>query len=78
MFLSFEDLVLRPGFEPGSVTREATILGRTILPSIANKLVVIGVWFNKISVAKIRKGGKGSLFSPPGIPPGAPFGFELI
>ncbi len=25
-------LVLRPGFEPGSATREAAILGRTILP----------------------------------------------
>ena len=25
-------LVLRPGFEPGSVAREATILNRTILP----------------------------------------------
>jgi hypothetical protein len=24
--------VLQPGFEPGSVTREATILDRTILP----------------------------------------------
>ena len=27
-----EVLVLRPGFEPGSVAREATILDRTILP----------------------------------------------
>ena len=25
-------MVLRPGFEPGSVAREATILNRTILP----------------------------------------------
>jgi hypothetical protein len=25
-------MVLQPGFEPGSVTREATILDRTILP----------------------------------------------
>jgi hypothetical protein len=30
-----EGLVLRPGFEPGSVTREATILDRTILPERA-------------------------------------------
>ncbi len=26
--------VLRPGFEPGSVAREATILNRTILPEL--------------------------------------------
>lgn len=29
-----EGLVLRPGFEPGSVAREATILNRTILPEL--------------------------------------------
>ncbi len=27
-------VVLRPGFEPGSVAREATILDRTILPEL--------------------------------------------
>ena len=30
--LIFAELVLRPGFGPGSETREAAILGRTILP----------------------------------------------
>jgi hypothetical protein len=28
------DLVLRPGFEPGSTAREAVILDRTILPEL--------------------------------------------
>ena len=44
-------MVLRPGFEPGSVTREATILDRTILPELG--ILRVGyheqLWFNKNS-----------------------------
>ena len=43
--------MLRPGFEPGSVTREATILDRTILPELG--ILRVGyheqLWFNKNS-----------------------------
>ena len=34
-------LVLRPGFGPGSATREAAILDRTILPELAEKVLYL-------------------------------------
>ncbi len=48
--------MLRPGFEPGSVAREATILDRTILPEPEAEGKVCA-WFNKNSVYKKEKGG---------------------
>ena len=43
--------MLRPGFEPGSATREAAILDRTILPELG--ILRVGyhehLWFNKNS-----------------------------
>ena len=51
-------MVLRPGFEPGSVAREATILNRTILPepelcySLHLHLVNIGTMLNRVYLSR--------------------------
>ncbi len=63
--ISFDVVVLRPGFEPGSVTREATILDRTILPEHQTRRVHYKVRFNKNSVHKNKKAQNKKLCIPP-------------
>ena len=50
-----EGLVLRPGFEPGSVAREATILNRTILPEPAKVKMTWALKFLALPLAKLKK-----------------------
>lgn len=54
--------MLRPGFEPGSVTREATILDRTILPergfsvhTVSPVLIYFPLSKNQIKLRQTKK-----------------------